>query len=154
MKYKRKKKKYKKKILQSKFHGDAPVDLMTEFLTLVSSNQMEAALACCPKILKYEPDNILIKMYQETMEEAVRMAAQAKDDNGGIDEESSSSSGSSCESGEENDTDGDEAAVSETELGADIECIEGRYRAEPDSDAKSEAKYVDFASRDAKDGYK
>jgi hypothetical protein len=81
----------KKRIQQSKFHGDAPMDLMTEFLGLVSSNQIQAALDFCPKILKYEPDNILIKMYQETMEQAMEEAAQAKIANGGVEEVDSSS---------------------------------------------------------------
>jgi hypothetical protein len=58
-----KQRKRKPPIAHSKFHGDAPVDLMTQFLALVSSNQMQAALDYCPKILEFEPDNILIKMY-------------------------------------------------------------------------------------------
>ena len=70
----------KKRTPHSKFHGDAPVNLMTTFLTLVQSNQLQAALDFCPQILKYEPDNILIKMYQETMTEALRVDAEAKRD--------------------------------------------------------------------------
>ena len=145
----RPKKKNKKKIVQSKFHGDAPVNLMTEFLSLVSSNQMEAALALCPNILKYEPDNILIKMYQETMEESIRIAAQAKAENNG------ESSSSESESDHENESDTDTSA-GESDYDPDDRYNESRLEAKVDNDAKSEAKYsaVSDSCRDDKNNYK
>ena len=105
------KKKSKKRIVHSKFHGDAPLNLMTEFLSLVSSNQLQAALDICPQILKYEPDNILIKMYQEDLREALRLEAQAKKD--GTYESSSSSSEE--EDDEEDDEDEDSDDPDETD---------------------------------------
>ena len=138
------KKPKKKRIQQSKFHGDAPMDLMTEFLGLVSSNQIQAALDFCPKILKYEPDNILIKMYQETMEQAIEEAAQAKIANGGIEEVDSSSesedeSEPESESEAESDSGRDRESRSESKGTASGKASNG-YDSPSDNGDEAEAK--------------
>jgi hypothetical protein len=115
------KKSAKKRTPHSKYHGDAPVDLMTTFLSLVQSNQMQAALDFCPQILKFEPDNILIKMYQETMAEVLRTEAEAK--SLGTFEESSSSEeeddGDDDEDDDEDDDDGNQSSSDERDAGAE-----------------------------------
>jgi len=70
-------------------HGACPVELMTEFLVLVSAGKMPEALLLCPQILKHEPDNPLIKMYQEAMSEYVQrgLAAEEEDEEEEDDEE-------------------------------------------------------------------
>jgi len=57
-------------------YGRAPVGLLAEFLVLVSSGKMQEALELSNEILKFEPDNPLIKMYQEAMREYVQLGLQ------------------------------------------------------------------------------
>lgn len=61
-------------------HGSCPVELMTEFLVLVTAGRMQEALGLSSQILKHEPDNPLIKMYREAMSEYVQRGLTGDDD--------------------------------------------------------------------------
>lgn len=71
-------------------HGAAPMELMTQFLVLVSSGKMQEALDIGQQILVFEPDNPLIKMYQEAMIEYLALGIgenqESSDDEDGDDE--------------------------------------------------------------------
>ena len=49
----------------------APVEIMSEFLVLVSENKMEQALEFTDRILEYEPNNKLIQDYKKALKALV-----------------------------------------------------------------------------------
>jgi hypothetical protein len=67
------KKKGKKKstVPKHKTWGECPVDIMADFLTFVQAGKLDEALKLSNKILEHEPDNPLIKMYQESLRELI-----------------------------------------------------------------------------------
>lgn len=82
-----KKKSDKENIVANKHKtwGECPVDLMASFLELVSAGKLNEALRLSTKILEHEPDNPLIKMYQESLGEL--MAVQKAEEKHGGDSE-------------------------------------------------------------------
>ena len=46
----------------------APVEMMSEFLIMVSENRIEEALEFTGRILEYEPDNRLILDYKKALQ--------------------------------------------------------------------------------------
>ncbi len=46
----------------------APIELMSEFLVLISEQRLEAAFELTKAILQYEPNNSMIKDYQQTIQ--------------------------------------------------------------------------------------
>ena len=89
------------KVKKHTTYGKAPVGLLAEFLVLVSSGKMQEALELSNEILKFEPDNPLIKMYQEAMREYVQLGLQAE----GAEESEESDDGE--EDGEEKNDEND-----------------------------------------------
>jgi hypothetical protein len=49
----------------------APVEMMSEFLIMVSDNRIEEALDFTERILEYEPDNRLILDYKKALQALV-----------------------------------------------------------------------------------
>ena len=49
----------------------APVEIMSEFLVLVSENKMEEALEFTDRILEYEPNNKMILDYKKALKALV-----------------------------------------------------------------------------------
>ena len=162
----------KKRIQQSKFHGDAPLEHMTEFLELVTANKIEEALEVSNKILKYEPDNILILMYQESMKELVQQQKEAEEEKlkrhkaGDVSSSSEEEDSDSSDSDSEDDNE-DEESSGEYKAGAGSATMDSRSeskdagRSAADVGAKAgagqrmsaDAKH-DGASADFKDGAK
>ena len=50
----------------------APVEIMSEFLIMVSENRIEEALVFTEQILEYEPDNKLILEYKKALQALVQ----------------------------------------------------------------------------------
>ena len=68
-----KKKSSNKKLVANKHKtwGECPVDLMADFLAAVSASKLSEAMKISNNILKHEPDNPLIHMYQESLSELI-----------------------------------------------------------------------------------
>ena len=111
-------------------HGACPVELMTEFLVLVSSGKMKEALEQCNQILKHEPDNPLIKMYQDTMKEYVQQGLQEEDEEDDDDEdyEDSDENDNEDEVGDDSGSDSLNEDEDEDEEGNATEEIKGFER--------------------------
>ena len=83
-----KKKKSKGSMVANKHKtwGECPVDLMADFLTAVSAGKLNEAMKMSNKILEHEPDNPLIKMYQESLGELMTVQ-KAEEKHGGDSDE-------------------------------------------------------------------
>ena len=127
----------KKKIKKHKTHGQCPFELMSQFLMLVSSNKMNEAFPIADEILKYEPDNDLIIMYKESMNELLiqeekekQAEAKAMADGEGSNEEESDASESESESDEDSQVEEVEYEYEEAgNMKMDSKDIESRFTA-------------------------
>ena len=57
----------RKKVAEEKSNDQAPVELMTQFLVLISERNMAEALSLTSEILEYEPDNAMILEYKRSL---------------------------------------------------------------------------------------
>ncbi|XP_065883441.1 glutamate-rich protein 2-like [Dysidea avara] len=81
--------------------GQAPLELVTEFLRCVMAQEYHAAKILCEHILKFEPGNVTAQEFYPTIMERIRLDEQ-------METESSSSSSISSESGVSSNTDDDD----------------------------------------------
>jgi hypothetical protein len=79
-----------KEKMKVKAQMTAPIELMTDFLVLVTEERIGEALALCDKILEYEPNNKMIKDYKLAMKEYVRQGLDEdeKETEGEVEDES------------------------------------------------------------------
>lgn len=127
----------KKKETKHATHGAAPVELMTQFLVLVSTGKMREALDVGQQILVFEPDNPLIKMYHEAMTEYLARGIvdeEEEDEEESSDDEGGEEEGEGKEGEEEKDSDDDDDAEEDKEKDSDEE---GEEKKEEDEGAKA-----------------
>jgi hypothetical protein len=111
------------KVKKHTTYGKAPVGLLAEFLVLVSSGKMQEALELSNEILKFEPDNPLIKMYQESMREYVQLglhaegAEESEESDGGEEDGDEKTDENDIEEEKDDDDDEDEDDDDEEEEG-------------------------------------
>jgi hypothetical protein len=133
------------KVKKHTTYGKAPVGLLAEFLVLVSSGKMQEALELSNEILKFEPDNPLIKMYQEAMREYVQLglhaegAEESEESDGGEEDGEEKTDENDIEEEKDDDEDEDEDEDDDEEEEEDEE-EEGKTRL---NDFKEEQKESD-----------
>lgn len=60
--------------------GKAPIELMSQFLVLVSNRKMKEAGQLCEEILVFEPDNKMIKNYRKSINEFIAQGLDEEED--------------------------------------------------------------------------
>ena len=114
----------------------APIELMSEFLLKVSGGEIREARELCEVILKYEPNNAMMRDFKVSMAEYVRQGLDQEDEEEEVedyeDEEEE-------EEEDEEDTDEEVKGV-DKEDGSRVEAGFKMTEAGSRSDAKSEGK--------------
>lgn len=141
----------KKKLIKHATHGAAPVELMTQFLVLVSTGKMREALDVGQQILVFEPDNPLIKMYHEAMTEY--LARGIVEDEGDEQDDQDSSDGEGDEQageGKDGDEDDEEEEEEEDSDKEEEKGEEGEDEEEEEKEEEEEAKAPSSERKEAR----